>query len=344
MATLRPRDGGSSDTIRFEDFHPKSDRQEEEGAQILTLHLPGFDKEQIKITYVHSTRIVRVQGERSIGKNVWGRFNETFPVPTNCVVNKISGKLQEGVLTITMPKQIMTPLIISPKVDVRPPEPSKEPKPTDPPKTGSDPVRSSKDQQEPKPTDPPKTGSDPIRPPKDQQGPKPVEPPVPPKPATPEPKLKPVISPKEDGKKVVSSQTPQEAKQKQEIEETSKATSSTTTTVKEEDGVKTVLSEPRKIIASLDKQSGKKRKELVIADAALGKKERREEKVKEDKDSLLEKLKETKNVSKRSGKELAFQLTEERKALLNAGVAVLVVVALGAYITYSIKSSGNTKN
>ena len=51
--------------------------------------------------------MVRVHGERSLGDNKWSRFNETFPVPENCDVDQIHGKFYQGILTITMPKQVI---------------------------------------------------------------------------------------------------------------------------------------------------------------------------------------------------------------------------------------------
>ena len=68
--------------------------------------LLGFVKERVKITFVQSARILRVNGERPIQDNRWSRFNEAFPVPENCVVDNIEARFYQGILTITMPKII----------------------------------------------------------------------------------------------------------------------------------------------------------------------------------------------------------------------------------------------
>lgn len=92
----------------FEDFDPKIDTNENEGARIVSLHVPGFVKEQMKITFERGNDI-RVQGQRALSNNKWSRFNQVIPVPTNCEANKIHAKYILGVLTITMPKTIVPP-------------------------------------------------------------------------------------------------------------------------------------------------------------------------------------------------------------------------------------------
>ncbi|OAY39141.1 inactive protein RESTRICTED TEV MOVEMENT 2 [Manihot esculenta] len=107
MAT-RTRTGGSN-TIQYEDFKPKSEMKEEAAAHVLLVHLPAaFQREQVKITYERSTRLIRVVGERPIGGNKWSRINEAFPVPQNCDVQKIQAKFENRVFTITMPKLAIT--------------------------------------------------------------------------------------------------------------------------------------------------------------------------------------------------------------------------------------------
>ncbi|KAJ0235196.1 Protein RESTRICTED TEV MOVEMENT 2 [Hirschfeldia incana] len=93
---------------RYEDFVPKSEWKDHPEATILTIDLPGFAKEQIKVTYVHTSRMIRVTGERSLGDRIWSRFNEVFTVPQNCLVDKIHGSFKNNVLTITMPKETIT--------------------------------------------------------------------------------------------------------------------------------------------------------------------------------------------------------------------------------------------
>jgi hypothetical protein len=70
----------------------------------------GFVKERVKITFVQDPRILRVNGERPIQDNRWSRFNEAFPVPENCNVDKIEASFRQGILTITMPKTVISQL------------------------------------------------------------------------------------------------------------------------------------------------------------------------------------------------------------------------------------------
>ncbi|XP_010543631.1 PREDICTED: LOW QUALITY PROTEIN: inactive protein RESTRICTED TEV MOVEMENT 2 [Tarenaya hassleriana] len=94
--------------IQYEDFVPNSDLQDQPDATLLLIHLPGFTREQIKVAYVHATRTLRVTGERRLdgaADKRWSRFNKAFPVPENCRVDKIHGSFKNGVLSITMPKQ-----------------------------------------------------------------------------------------------------------------------------------------------------------------------------------------------------------------------------------------------
>ncbi|XP_062175162.1 inactive protein RESTRICTED TEV MOVEMENT 2-like isoform X2 [Alnus glutinosa] len=111
---MRQRSGGvtatlpqKSASLSHEDFQPRSERKEEAAATVILVHLPGFVKERIKIIYVQSSHILRVSGERPLNDNRWSRFEQAFPVPENCDVDKIQGLFQQGILTITMPKKII---------------------------------------------------------------------------------------------------------------------------------------------------------------------------------------------------------------------------------------------
>lgn len=97
------------------------------------LIVSGFLKEQVRITFVHSPApgVVRVHGQRPLGNNKWSRFDQTFPLPQNCDSSKIHGKFHNGILTVTLPKEVTTQ--IGPK---EAPKPIQEP-PTARPKTAA---------------------------------------------------------------------------------------------------------------------------------------------------------------------------------------------------------------
>ncbi|CAN7069606.1 hypothetical protein IGI04_041961 [Brassica rapa subsp. trilocularis] len=103
-ARQQPRGTGLG--VQHEDFVPKSEWKNQPKAILLTIDLPGFTKEQIKVTYVHTSKMLKVTGERPLaGPRRWSRFNEVFSVPHNCLVDKIYGTFNNNSLTITMPKK-----------------------------------------------------------------------------------------------------------------------------------------------------------------------------------------------------------------------------------------------
>ncbi|KAB1225470.1 Protein RESTRICTED TEV MOVEMENT 2 [Morella rubra] len=119
---MRQQPGGLTATVprrftrtAYEDFQPKFERKEEAAAYILSVHLPGFVKERIRITYVDSTRTIRAQGERPLENNRWSRFNQTYSVPENCDAAKIQSKFHQGILTVTMPKKIVEQVVTAPE-------------------------------------------------------------------------------------------------------------------------------------------------------------------------------------------------------------------------------------
>jgi len=116
------------------------------------LHSAGFLKERIKINFVSSSRIVRVTGERPLVGNRISRFEQTYPVPEYCEKQKLQGKFEQGTLTITMPKKAISQ-VLTPKAEI---EPSKIKRRT-PVSPLTKPMPESKPKEEPKQTSPPKS-------------------------------------------------------------------------------------------------------------------------------------------------------------------------------------------
>ncbi|XP_031378727.1 inactive protein RESTRICTED TEV MOVEMENT 2-like [Punica granatum] len=78
---------------------------EDAAANVLTVRLPGFKKEQIKVTYDQNPPKMTIRGERPVGSNVMIQFSKDFPIPDNCKINGMKAKFdRRQVLTITMPK------------------------------------------------------------------------------------------------------------------------------------------------------------------------------------------------------------------------------------------------
>lgn len=111
---MRPRGGGAGAPRRvarpggvrpvYEDFKPMSEWQQDDESHILNIYLPGFMKEQIRVS-TEDRNTIRVQGERLVAGNKWSRFREDFEVPENSEMNSVRAKYQGGVLNITIPKK-----------------------------------------------------------------------------------------------------------------------------------------------------------------------------------------------------------------------------------------------
>ncbi|KAI4323705.1 hypothetical protein L6164_023290 [Bauhinia variegata] len=92
----------------YEEYQPKSEITENVEAYHLQIHLPGFTRDQVKIKYISSSRVMSVSGERPIeGGNKWIRVDQAYPVPENCDAERVRGKFDRGILTITMPKNFI---------------------------------------------------------------------------------------------------------------------------------------------------------------------------------------------------------------------------------------------
>lgn len=62
------------------------------------------------------SRTLRIIGERQIiVSNKWSQFDQSYPVPENCEVEKLEGKFENGTLIVTMPKKF--PSLKSPQVE-----------------------------------------------------------------------------------------------------------------------------------------------------------------------------------------------------------------------------------
>ncbi|XP_027356806.1 triadin-like [Abrus precatorius] len=99
----------------YEVMQPRSETKETPEAYLLHVYIPGFSRDSVKITYVESSRMVRITGERRIHGNRWSKFDQSYPIPVDSVAEKLQGKFEIGTLIITMPK-------VTPQVDPKQPE------------------------------------------------------------------------------------------------------------------------------------------------------------------------------------------------------------------------------
>ncbi|CAH8341940.1 unnamed protein product [Eruca vesicaria subsp. sativa] len=87
----------------YDEFNPVFNWKSEQEFEILTIELPGFKKEQLKVQ-VTSTRKVRVMGERHAGANRWIRLHKEFPIPPNINVDSIAAIFEGTNLVVKLPR------------------------------------------------------------------------------------------------------------------------------------------------------------------------------------------------------------------------------------------------
>lgn len=309
----------SSSRVQYEEFQPKFEWKEEEDANLLLVHLPGFSREQISTSYLYSNGTIRVIGQRPVGNNKWSRFSQDFPVPKNCIIQKIQGKLKNGVLTLTLPKQTITKLIPQPKTPPPPPAIT-----TPEPRQGQDSSLSGQ-LKDNKPVSTRKVGD------ADQKKSNTVS----------------------DGKKVVDLQRPaNDLPRFKEVGDEKKVEGSGLKMAEDVKG-KDYDAETRKKNKEVGDGKKVEGSKLKMTEDVKGKGYDEETRKKNGEGNEIEKRKEVVvagKVKERRGvsgavkrmKELTMNHSEERQAMVNIGVAVLVIAALGAYIYYTIRSSSES--
>ena len=69
--------------------------------------LPGFDKKEISVTLEGSDLTVSASGDKEAGDGSFGKgsFSHTIEVPETCDKEKLTAKLDSGILKIVLPKR-----------------------------------------------------------------------------------------------------------------------------------------------------------------------------------------------------------------------------------------------
>ncbi|KAJ4848609.1 hypothetical protein Tsubulata_035722 [Turnera subulata] len=103
---------GNSRSSSSSVFDPFSSFDETPEAHVVEADLPGLKKEEVK---VEDDRVLHISGERNAVKEdkngTWhrverssGKFMRRFRLPENAKMDQIKASMENGVLTVTVPK------------------------------------------------------------------------------------------------------------------------------------------------------------------------------------------------------------------------------------------------
>ena len=103
----------SGETAAF--ANARVDWKETQDAHVFKADLPGIKKEEVKVE-VEDDRVLQISGERNVEKedknDTWhrvernsGKFMRRFRLPENVKMEGIKASMEDGVLTVTVPKE-----------------------------------------------------------------------------------------------------------------------------------------------------------------------------------------------------------------------------------------------
>uniref|UniRef100_A0A7N2MNP6 SHSP domain-containing protein n=1 Tax=Quercus lobata TaxID=97700 RepID=A0A7N2MNP6_QUELO len=107
MENVRRRGIGGRAPLRdhiVEEFVPYSGWTEDVNGRYLLIDLPGFKSEEVKLT-IDGSGNMTATGQRQVNEDKTVYFDQSFKLPENSDVDKISGRFDGEILYVTVPKQ-----------------------------------------------------------------------------------------------------------------------------------------------------------------------------------------------------------------------------------------------
>ncbi|ESW31133.1 hypothetical protein PHAVU_002G212000 [Phaseolus vulgaris] len=94
---------------------PQNSASETPEAHVFEADIPGLKKEEVKVE-IQDGKVLQISGERNIEKedenDTWhrverssGKFLRRFRLPENAKVEQVKASMENGVLTVTLPKE-----------------------------------------------------------------------------------------------------------------------------------------------------------------------------------------------------------------------------------------------
>lgn len=81
--------------------YPKTKVDKTENGYEIKLSVPGLTKEDLKITVKEG--VLRISFEKEDGSTFVSKFTKSYTLPDDVNDNQIEGKVENGVLTLTLP-------------------------------------------------------------------------------------------------------------------------------------------------------------------------------------------------------------------------------------------------